>query len=80
MIETWKPIGAFLEYTIRPLLDEFKWLLEELKTRGIEINESNIRHTFNSLINAYFKIVIVKAIQYVLIAGVICFTLWKIYQ
>lgn len=46
-----KPYGAFIEYTIRPLIGELKWLLKELKKQGIKITDSNVKDVLKTLLD-----------------------------
>ena len=80
MITDLKPIGAFIENTIRPLIDEMKWFLNELEHKGIRITESNISKVINCLGNTYIKVTIIKLFQYLIITGMVCFSVLKIYQ
>jgi hypothetical protein len=73
-IDNLKPIGAFLEYTVRPLLDEFKWVLLELEKKGIPVTEQNISRILRGLIRGYVLYVLISFIQAVVITGMICLT------
>lgn len=74
MLDPIKPIGAFIENTIRPLLEEFKWFFDECDKRGIKLNESNIRSVVDYVARAHFRTVLLGCAQAVLITVVICLT------
>lgn len=78
-LNDWKPLGAFIENTIRPVLDESKWLLAELDKQGFQINEKNITTLIKTISNIHFKTLIMDSIRTIIITGIICWTLWKIY-
>jgi len=74
MIDPLKPIGAFVENTIRPLLGEFKWFFEECDKRKIPINEKSIKLVVDYVARAHFRTVLFRSIQAVLITVIICLT------
>jgi hypothetical protein len=74
MIDPLKPLGAFIENTIRPLLSEFHWFFEECDKRGVSINETSIRHIVDYVARAHFRTVCVQLIQAVLITTLLCAT------
>ena len=79
MIDPLKPLGAFIENTIRPLLGEFKWFFEECEKKGIPINETNVRDICRTVARAHFRTVLFGCAQAVLITLIICAT-WIIYS
>lgn len=80
MIDYMKPIGVFLENTIRPLIAESKWFLEELEKKGIQVNETNIQRSLDYLCRCYIRYALIQLVQNVVIAGVICLTIYHIYR
>lgn len=74
MIDPLKPLGAFIENTIRPLLGEFKWFFEECEKKGIPLNEESIRSICEYCTRAHFRTVVIQLVQAVLITGIICLT------
>jgi hypothetical protein len=74
MIDYWKPVGAFIENTIRPLLDQMKWMFEEMDKRGLKVNEKNIKEITDFVCRCHFKTVLIKAVQAITITGIICAT------
>lgn len=79
MIDYWKPIGGFIENTIRPLLAEFKWFFEECDQRGLPITEKNLTAIANYVAKSHFWTVIIQCIQAIVITIIICAT-WIISQ
>lgn len=77
MIDPIKPIGAFIENTIRPLLEEFHWFFEECERKGIPINEKNLRSIGDYVTRAHFRTVLINFVQTVIITIIICVT-WLI--
>lgn len=78
MIDYMKPVGAFLEHTIRPLIQEAKWFLDELDKRGIKVSEENITHAATHLAGIYIRVTVIRAIQNVIITLIAGAFIWKI--
>jgi hypothetical protein len=74
MIEYWKPVGAFIENTIRPLIGEAKWFLDECEKKGINLNETNIKATVDYCVRSQFRTVIAQCVRDLLIVACICLT------
>lgn len=72
-----KPIGAFIENTIRPLLDEFHWFFEECEKRKLIINEKNIKVVAEYVARAHFRTVVIQFVQAVVLTLIVCGT-WLI--
>lgn len=79
MIDPLKPLGAFIENTIRPILGEFKWFFEECDKRGIPLNEENIRSVIGYITRCHFRTVVFQFLQAVVITIILCAT-WLISQ
>jgi len=79
MIDPLKPIGAFIENTIRPLLGEFKWFFDECEKKGMKLNEDNIKSIVNYISMAHFRTVLFQFLQAVILTLLICAT-WIICQ
>lgn len=80
MIENWKPIGAFIENTIRPLIEEMKWLLQELDHLGVKITERNIISITDRIFKRAMRLAIISLIQNVSIAAIIGYVLCRTYR
>jgi hypothetical protein len=74
MIDPLKPLGAFIENTIRPLLGEFKWFFEECDKRGIKLNEENITRVARVIGHCHFRTVLFDAFKSIAITVIICLT------
>ena len=79
MIDPLKPLGAFIENTIRPMLEELKWFFEECDKKGIKINEDNLRRIVAYVARAHFSTVLLQLVQAVILTLLICAT-WIICQ
>lgn len=74
MIDPLKPLGAFIENTVRPLLGEFKWFFDECEKKGIHINEKNVERICRVVLHCHFRTVAFDAFKSVLITLIICAT------
>ena len=75
-----KPYGAFIENTIRPLLEEIRLILSDLEDKGIKIDESRIESLIKRIANYNFKVILTQSITGVILCGLICLTVWKTLQ
>ena len=66
-----KPIGAFIEYTLKPLIDDSRELLDLMEKHEIKLGDT-IEYTFK----LYIIDVITKSIVTLLSTGMICYTAW----
>ena len=71
-----KPYGGFIENTIRPLIGEAKWFLNELDRQGIKINEDTIMIITHDLIKLHFITLGAEIVKTLGTTAIICFTLW----
>ena len=74
MIDPIKPIGAFLENTIRPLLGEFRWFFDECEKRNVNLTETNIKRIVNYVAKAHMRTVIIQCVQAIFITLIVCTT------
>ena len=75
-----KPYGAFIEHTLRPIIEEFGDILAELQRQGISVNEKNITEFTKKVAWFHLRATIINAIRDVIIAMIIAGVLWTIYQ
>lgn len=75
-----KPLGAFVENTLRPLLDKAGDILFEFQRQGINITEENIVRYTKEVAKAHMVTVVIQAIRDIIIASIIAGVLWTIYQ
>ena len=73
-----KPYGAFIENTIRPLIGEFKWLLNELSSRGIRVTEYNVERVAKLLLTHHLKVTLIEALVVILITLIVSLAAFKI--
>lgn len=73
-----KPLGAFVENTLRPFLAEFKEILDELKEAGINLENEDIIEYSKIIANLHLRTVFVQAVRDITIGVIIAFVLWKI--
>lgn len=66
-----KPIGAFIEYTLKPLIDDSRELVEILGEHNIKLGDL-INHAFR----IYIFDAIMRFITNVTVTGLICVTAW----
>ena len=75
-----KPIGALIENSIRPSIEEIKWIIEYFDKRGIKIDRANIGAMMRHVGFAYGGYLLADALKSIICIGIICFTLWTIYR
>jgi len=66
-----KPIGAFIEYTLKPLLDDSRELIDLLDKHEIKLGD-----TISYAFKLYIIDVITRSIVTLLSTGMICYTAW----
>ena len=71
-----KPYGAFVENTIRPMIEEAHTLLSELRGYGLYFCKEDVFKLINIIANKHLKAVIIQSISNIIITGFICWTLW----
>lgn len=64
-----KPIGAFVEYTLKPLIDYSHDLLDRLDKQGVSANKLMKHAVIIFFIDKMFSL-----INSVIVTGLICFT------
>ena len=71
-------IGAFIEYTLRPLTEDIKIICEKLKELDIKLDEASIRRVLRILVNAHLVGEFLRVIGYIIISGMACYTVIKV--
>ena len=66
-----KPFGAFIEYTLKPILEEVREILELSDTKSLE-------KAFYSSIFLFIFDKLITSITTIIVTGVICWTLLRI--
>ena len=64
-----KPYGAFVENTIRPLLDR-------LDKSGLRLDRDNIIPILKEVGSLHLKVVIIQSVSQIVIMGLICYVVW----
>ena len=75
-----KPYGAFIENTLRPMIEEAQILLSDLHGYGLYLEKEDIFRLGKFIANKHLKAVIIQSLTNVVICGIICWTVWKTYQ
>lgn len=75
-----KPYGAFIEHTIRPMIEEAQILLSDLHGYGLYLGKEDLFKVCQFLAKKHFRAIIIQSITNIIICGIICYTVWKIYQ
>ena len=73
-----KPYGAFIENTIRPLLEEFKWLLLELEKKGLKISEQSLGQIIKQVAKLHMKSLMISLMRDVTVTLIIAFVVWQV--
>lgn len=79
-IDDIKPLGAFVENTLRPLFAECSDFLKLANEYGLEINESNITRVLKEVARVHLKTVIIQSVRDVFIAIIVALILWTTFQ
>lgn len=75
-----KPLGAFIENTIRPVLAEAGDILSEFQRQGITITQDNLIAYTKTIAHIHLKTIIIQAIRDVIIALIIGGIIWTTWQ
>ena len=68
MIDNIKPLGAFIENTIRPLVQETGDILAEFQRQGINVTADNLIAYTKKVADLHLRTVIIQAIRDITIA------------
>lgn len=71
-----KPYGAFIENTIRPLIDESHRLLNELETRGFPINRDNLKYILGYIAEQHRDRIVMEMVRSIVLTIIICITFY----
>lgn len=78
MIHDLKPLGAFIENTIRPLIEESKIFLGELDKHGIKVNESSLKQVSSHIFKRAMVLSIIGLIKDIFLALIIAIVTVKL--
>ena len=73
-----KPYGAFIENSIRPILEQVNVFLDEVDKRGFRLDKSNLQFLLDYLFKLNVQIMVLKAIVSITVTGMVCFTCLKL--
>ena len=68
-------IAAFTEYVLRPLSDDWRAILDQVKSLNIGLTQNTIKDTCFALGLWHLTGEIIRAVTYVLITLIICHTI-----
>ena len=72
-------IAAFVEYVLRPLSEDWRVILEQLKSLNIGITQDTVRRTALTLGLWHLIGESIRAISYIMVTWVICQTIQVIW-
>lgn len=75
-----KPLGAFIENTIRPMIQEAGDILAEFQRQGIAVTQENLISYTKTIANLHLRTVTIQALRDIVLGIIIAGVLWKIYQ
>ena len=73
-----KPYGAFLEHTIRPLIEEFKWLLIEMEKKGLKVDQESLSHLLQQAAKQHLLSTLINLTRDVTVTFIISIAAYKI--
>ena len=66
-----KPIGAFIEYTVKPLIDYSHELLDLMEKHGLRLSDS-VKYACK----IYIADMVVRSLTQIACTGLVCYTAW----
>lgn len=72
-----KPYGAFVENTLRPLLHEFKFVIEEARRYGFDLGEENLFRISRLLFKMYLVSLICDVLKTLITIGSVCLVVYS---
>ena len=73
-----KPYGAFIENTIRPMIEEAQTLLSDLHGYGLYLEKEDVFRMAKIVGMNHFRAVVVQSLCNITIVSIVCFTIYKI--
>ena len=65
-------IKAFAEYTLLPISNDIRQILEKAKELNLPISESLIKTISTQLVRAHIAVECIRAVTYLLVAYIVC--------
>lgn len=75
-----KPYGAFIENTLRPLLEEFKFVIEEARRYGFDLGEESLFRISKLLFKMYLVSLICDVVRTFITIGSVCLVVYLVLQ
>lgn len=72
-----KPYGAFIENTIRPMIEEAQTLLSDLYAYGLHLEKEDLFRMAKIVGKKHLIVTVINALRDIIIAIIIAGTLWK---
>ena len=72
-------IGAFIEYVMRPLTEDVKLILEQVKSLNIGLTQETIKETCFALGLWHLGGEVIRAVCYILITWIVCQTIVQVW-
>lgn len=72
-------VSAFVEYVLRPLSEDWRLILEQLKSLNIGITQQTIKQTCFVLGLWHLGGEVIRAICYILITWIVCQTIVQVW-
>ena len=65
-------IGAFIEYVMRPLSEDWRAILDQLKSLNIGITQQTVKEVTFALGLWHLTGEVVRAVTYIVVVGMVC--------
>lgn len=73
-----KPLGAIVEYTLKPILDDVIFVVEELEKKGLKLDSAVLGSAVRDCGRLYIFSAVLNALVQICCVSVVCFTAWRI--
>lgn len=73
-----KAYGAFVENTIRPLLNEANQFINALGEKGIQVSEESIKRLLKEVAQTHIKIILLQSLRDIIIGAIVCLAIYQI--
>ena len=73
-------IGAFVEYIVRPLVEDIRLILEKAKELNLPISEGLVKRVGAGLAISHLIGEVIRAVCYITITWIICQTTLQLFQ
>lgn len=73
-----KPLGALAEYTIKPILDDVIYVVDELEKKGLKLDTDRLERALARCMGLYIFHTFMTFGAQIVCTWLVCFTAWKI--